>query len=135
VDLSVKDEYLTSMTVPQRIELTQYIISVLESWGLNSKQIISLLDLPGKNNVRVLNRYRQGNELPRCEQVNLRLDYILAIVDALRTSFPRNAHMAPHWMKKPLKRFNKRPPVALLVEDGFGGLQAVRAHLDCSYEW
>ncbi len=109
---------------------------ILDSWGLDSKQIIALLDLPGKANVRTLNRYRQGvAELPRCEQVNNRLEHLLAIIEALRTTFPRNIQMGSHWMNKPLRRFSRRKPVSVLVDDGMPGLMAVRAHLDCTYSW
>ncbi len=108
---------------------------ILDSWGLDSKQIIALLDLPGKANARTLNRYRQGAELPRCDQVNNRLEHLLAIIEALRTTFPRNIQMGSHWMNKPLRRFSRRKPVSVLVDDGMPGLMAVRAPLDCAYNW
>jgi uncharacterized protein (DUF2384 family) len=63
------------------------------------------------------------------------VEHIAGISDALATTFPRNAHMAPHWMKKPHKQLFNKSPVRVLVDEGLSGLIRVRMLLDCAFAW
>jgi hypothetical protein len=38
-------------------------------------------------------------------------------------------------MNKINHRFDNRTPLAAMLEDGLGGIIAVRTHLDCAYDW
>ena len=64
-----------------------------------------------------------------------RLEHIVGIADALRTTFPRNYRMASQWMLSPHKRFDGMSPTAVIVSKGLRGLMMVRAQLDCSFAW
>jgi hypothetical protein len=118
-----------------RISLTQYILAVLDDWGVKSQDIISLLDLPEKTPKRMMRRYRDETPLPNEENVNTRLEHLFGIIEALRTTFPRNGHMASKWMNTPLSRMNSRTPLSVILEDGLTGLIHVRSHLDCTFSW
>jgi hypothetical protein len=39
------------------------------------------------------------------------------------------------WVKRANKQFNKRSPIAVMVEDGESGLISVLSHLDCTFAW
>ena len=43
--------------------------------------------------------------------------------------------MAKKWLQTPHRRFNKRTPIEIMLDEGLGGLIAVRADLDCAYAW
>ncbi|HLO27512.1 MAG TPA: antitoxin Xre/MbcA/ParS toxin-binding domain-containing protein, partial [Anaerolineales bacterium] len=62
-----------------------------------------------------------------------RIEHLVGIADALRTSYPRNAYMASIWMNRINHRFDNRTPLAAMLEDGLNGIIAVRTHLDCAY--
>ena len=92
-------------------QISKQIIRILDEWGLSGKEIINLLALPNKTRVRHLDRYRDGEALPDSKDTQIRIEHIVGIADALRTTFPRNSHMAIIWMRTPHKRFKNKTPV------------------------
>ena len=115
--------------------MSKQIMHVLDEWGLSGKDIISILSLPGKTRIRHLDRYREGEALPDDEEIKLRIEHIIGIADALRTSFPRKANMGKIWMHTPHRRFNHETPVSVLSSQGLSGLRSIRAELDCAFAW
>lgn len=119
----------------ERAMLSRGVMNILDQWGLNAEQAVAILDLPEKTPTRMLRRYRDDTPLPDIKTVNDRIDHILGIADALRTSWPHNPSMGLIWMKQKNSRFNKRRPVNIVTEDGLDGIVQIRCHLDCSYDW
>ena len=118
-----------------RAALARGIMSILDKWGLCASDQASLLNLPDKTPTRMLRRYRDDTPLPDTKEVNERVEHIIGIADALRTSYPHNPSMGLVWMKQKNKRFQRRAPVSVMVEDGLDGIVAVRSHLDCAFDW
>ena len=126
---------LSELDQEERTALTRYIMNTLADWGLSGDQCWTLLDLPGKTSGKSLRRYRDNTPFPDEKQVNCRIDHLYGIIEALRTTFPRNQNMGPQWMRKPNRKFQRRSPLATIVEGGMTGLISVRLHLDCAYAW
>ncbi|MBI3570796.1 MAG: DUF2384 domain-containing protein [Gammaproteobacteria bacterium] len=80
-------------------------------------------------------QFRQGTPFPESAQAMERVEHLIGIADALRTSYPHNAHMGNIWMNKVNHRFDNRMPLAAMLEDGLAGIIAVRTYLDCAYDW
>lgn len=119
----------------ERVALTRIIIGILDTWGLRDSEQVRALGLPEGTPARAVRRYRGDTALPDDPEVRERVEHVAGIAEALRTTFPRNAHMGPRWMREPHRRFDNRSPVQTIVEDGLSGLIAVRAHLDCAFAW
>jgi hypothetical protein len=83
----------------------------------------------------MLRRYHEDTPLPDDPDVMQRVEHLIGIGDALRTTFPRNTGIGLHWLKQPCKRLRRRRPLDIMVEDGLNGLITVRTHLDCSFAW
>jgi len=122
-------------TDDERSMLSRGVMNILDQWGLNAEQAVAILNLPEKTPTRMLRRYRDDTPLPDTQLVNDRINHILGIADALRTSWPHNPSMGLIWMKQKNSRFNKRRPVNIITEDGLDGIVQIRCHLDCSYDW
>jgi hypothetical protein len=122
-------------TEAQRISQTLKIMAAVDEWGLSGKQILSVLDMTDDTHARHLHRFRRDIPFPDIEQVNTRIIRLLGIIDALRTTYPRNLGMGARWMNMPHRRFKKRTPVNTILEDGETGVLAVLAELDCAYAW
>lgn len=119
-----------------RIHLTRSIIGLLESWGIDgASDQIAILALSGDVSPRNMRRFQMDTPFPDDPDVLERIEHLIGIADALRTTFPRNPQMGPLWMHRRNKRFRSRTPVALMVEDGLEGMIAVRTYLDCSFAW
>lgn len=118
-----------------RTELTRAIMNILDGWGMPSSEQVAILDLPAKTPNRMLRRYRDDTPFPDTPQVMARLEHIVGIADALRTSYPHNPSMGGLWMKKKNTRFQDRSPLQLICEEGLDGILKVRTHLDCSFDW
>lgn len=129
------DKTETPMTEEERVALARAIMAILDKWGLSAADQVQLLNLPDKTPTRMLRRYRDDTPLPDTAEVNERLEHIIGIADALRTSYPHNPSMGLIWMKQRNKRFNRRAPVRVMVEDGMDGIISVRSHLDCAFDW
>jgi len=119
----------------QRVELTRVIISLLDHWGASAADQVTILALPPGTRPGVIRQYRENIPLPDDAQVAERVEHLVGIAEALRTSYPLNAAMDAIWMNSANYRFDDRTPLAVMVEDGLSGVITVRAHLDCAFDW
>ena len=119
----------------RQILLTNKIMATLDEWGLSAADQVVVLNLPEDTRTRKLRAYHESTPLPNNTNVEFRAVRLLGIIDALRTTYPKNESMGARWMKKPHRRFQKRCPLQVLVEDGDTGINTVLAELDCAYAW
>ncbi len=124
-----------SSGLEQQLLRTQKVMNALDEWGLNGDQILAVLDFPKTERSRHLVKYRKDTPFPDDENVACRVAILLGIIDALRTTYPRNLQMGAHWMAKPHVRLNNRCPLQAMLEDGETGVVAVLSELDCAYAW
>jgi hypothetical protein len=129
------DEYMNKMDENERLALGRMVVNVLQDWGIDASDAVCILALPGKVSGRHLQRYQNDTPLPDDPDVLKRVEHLLGIADALRTTFPRNNQIGLLWLKQPCKRLRKRRPVDIMLEDGLSGLITVRTHLDCAFAW
>jgi len=108
---------------------------MLDEWDVKSSDQVSMLALPDGTPTRMLRRYHEDTPLPDDPEVMKRVEHLLGIADALRTTFPRNSRIGVLWLKQPCKRLRRRRPMDIMLEDGLSGLITVRTHLDCSFAW
>jgi Antitoxin Xre/MbcA/ParS C-terminal toxin-binding domain len=125
----------TAKTAEQQLLRTQKVMSALDDWGLNGEQILAVLDLPTTERSRHLAKYRKDTPFPEDEKVACRVTFLLGIIDALRTTYPRNLQMGARWMAAPHVRLKNRCPLQAMLEDGETGVVAVLSELDCAYAW
>jgi len=116
-------------------ELAKAVTSILSNWGISASDQLVLLAMPEEVRSRHMQKFRQGEPLPNLKAVLDRVDHIIGIAEALRTTFPQNAHMAKFWLQQPHRRFDNETPMKCIMEDGLEGLLRVRCHLDCAYDW
>ena len=126
---------MIKLSSDEQIVLTVRIMDILDSWGLSSEEIISLIALPTKTPTRALRRYRENTAFPVSKELDERVGHILGITDALRTSYPHNPNMGKMWMRQKSKKLNNQIPLQIIVEGGLEGIIEIRKHLDCSYDW
>lgn len=126
---------MDNMTSNEQIELTRAIMGILDSWGMAASDTMLLLALPEKTPARALRRYRDSTAFPDTPDVRERLEHIVGIYDALRTTYPHNPSMGALWMKQRNRRFANRTPLHVMLEEGVAGMLKIRTHLDCTYDW
>ena len=80
------------------VELTRSVMGILDSWGLKASALMSILSLPKGVPTRALRRYRENTPFPNDGAVYERLDHIIGIADALRTTYPHNPPMGVLWL-------------------------------------
>ncbi|NEV61560.1 DUF2384 domain-containing protein [Thiorhodococcus minor] len=119
----------------ERLSATRRIMALVEGWGLAARDIAELLQLPDSVKPRHLARFRDAEAFPDDPRVNRRVAYLARIEDALSTYFPRNPEMRSLWVRRANKKFGRRAPIAVMVEDGESGLISVLSHLDCTFAW
>lgn len=125
---------MSDMTEEERIQLTQAILGMLDEWGISGKDQLILLGLENAP-AREIRKLRDNRPLPDTPEVMQRVEHLVHIADALRTTYPFSKRMGRLWMHRPNRKFRQRTPVATMVEDGIVGLVSVRSYLDCSYSW
>jgi len=119
----------------RQVLMTQKVMSSLDEWGLSAAEQLQVLDLPEGTRTRKLRSYHEDTPFPETEDVEYRVVRLLGIIDALRTTYPKNMMMGGRWMKKSHRRFQNRTPIQKMLEDGSEGVTAVLAELDCTYAW
>lgn len=125
----------TSPTIEQQLLRTKKVMDALDEWGLSGEQILAVLDFPDTERSRHLAKYRKDTPFPDNEKVSCRVTFLLGIIDALRTTYPRNLQMGARWMAAPHVRLKNRCPLQAMLEDGENGVVAVLSELDCAYAW
>jgi hypothetical protein len=126
---------MTTLTPQDRADLSRIIIDILENWEVRPADQINLLGLPSTTRPRHMKRYGEDLCLPEDPDVWQRVEHLVGIAEALRTSYPRNPAMGGVWLNRRNYRFDDRSPLAAMLEDGMEGMMAVRVHLDCAYDW
>lgn len=126
---------MSDLSPDEEVQLTVQIMQILDDWGMTSQEIIELLALPGKTPARALRRYRENTAFPMTAEVLERLEHIVGITDALRTSYPHNPQMGKLWIRQKSKKLNNQIPLQIIIENGLEGIVEIRKHLDCSYDW
>ena len=127
---------MPDFTLEDRVALTKIVLATLKDWGINEAQQIRLLALPETTKPRQMKRYYFDDQpLPDEKQTYTRIEHIMGIAAALRTSYPLNPAAGAVWLKRRNRRFGDRRPLEIMLEDGINGVLAIRTHLDCSYDW
>ena len=126
---------MSALTQEDRTQLGRMVVNLLEEWGVRPSDAVNILALPKGTKGRALRRYQEDTPLPDDPEVMKRVEHLMGIADALRTTFPRNANIGLIWLKQPCKRLRRRRPLEIMIEDGLSGLITVRTHLDCSFAW
>jgi hypothetical protein len=127
--------HMAGLTQEDRVDLGRMVVNMLDDWGIKPSDQVNVLALPDGTPVRMLRRYHEDTPLPDNPDVLKRVEHLMGIADALRTTFPRNANIGLLWLKQPCKRLRRRRPLDIMIEDGLSGLITVRTHLDCSFAW
>ena len=96
-------------------------MTLLDAWQVAETARIALLGLPPDTPTVLLRHYYENTPLPDEPLLNERVEHLIGIADALRTSWPHNAHMGAIWMNRPNNRFDGRTPLSVLLEDGLPG--------------
>lgn len=123
------------LSVERQVLLTQKIMTTLDEWGLSAADQVVVLNLPEGTRTRKLRAYHENTPLPEDDKVEFRAVRLLGIIDALRTTYPKNESMGGRWMKAPHRRFQNRTPLQVMLEEGNTGVNSVLAELDCAYAW
>ena len=114
--------------------LTKAVIHHMDEWKISSEEMLGILGLGETVHTRHLQQYRQGDKtFPQTADMMNRIDHIVGIADALRTTFPFSSQMRVMWLRKPHRRFQRRQPLAVMLQEGTDGLMRVRIEVDCSY--
>ena len=129
------DRNLRELSETERVALSRTIVELLDHWGVSGSDQVTLLGLPADTKPRMLRRYYENTALPNSPDINERIDHLLGIADALRTSNPCSRTADVIWLHSVNHRFENRMPIDAMIQDGLGGLLAVRTHLDCAYDW
>lgn len=127
--------FVQHLNPEQKIDFTRSVIEMLDEWGLQDSEQVALLGLPDSTRSRQIRKYRIDTPFPEEEAVMERVEHLMGIADALRTSYPTNAMGGSMWMNRRNSRFQNRTPLRAMLEDGMRGIVAVRIHLDCAYDW
>jgi hypothetical protein len=126
---------LRDLTHDERVELARAIMNMLDDWKIGNDDRVVLLDLPPETKGRSMRRYSENTPFPDSGETYARIEHLLGIADALRTSFPRSAEAGAIWMQRRNGRFDNRSPLRVMLDEGMGGIVHIRTHLDCAYDW
>lgn len=126
---------MSALTQEDRSQLARMVVNLLDDWGIKASDQVNLLALPDGTPGRKMRRYHEDTPLPDDPEVLKRVEHLMGIADALRTTFPRNASIGLLWLKQPCRRLRSRRPLEIMIEDGLSGLITVRTHLDCAFAW
>lgn len=117
----------------ERLAITRGTVNLLESWGLRAEEMMALLDLGGKS--RHFAQYRYNTPFPEEPGLMRRIEYLVRIDDALRTTYPTHPGMGKRWLRQRSHKFNRQSPLSMMLGDGERGMIYVLARLDCSFAW
>ncbi|HFD31380.1 MAG TPA: DUF2384 domain-containing protein [Gammaproteobacteria bacterium] len=119
----------------EMLVITSKVINYLDQWQLQAEEMMIILGIP-EVKPRHLPKYRKmETALPQTDEIFSRIDHIVGIADALRTTYPFSDKMRVMWLRKPHRRFRKNTPLSMILKEGVDGLMRVRVEVDCAYGW
>ena len=121
------------LTYEQRVTLTEQVMGLFDEWGIGKREQLTLLGIDGKE--RMLTQFKYGTPVPDEQPVLQRVRHLIGIGDALFHNFPRAKAGGGVWLRNTNKYLTKRPPLAIMLEDGIPGLKQVWTNLDCTQGW
>ncbi len=118
-----------------RMDMARLIMEMFGQWQLSLEDQHTLLALP--DTVRKRQIYKLGEDIPLPDDryVLERAEHLLGIADALCTYFPNSRQARSRFIRSHSKKFRKRTPLQIMMDDGLSGLIRIRSHLDCTYAW
>ena len=131
--MSENNQSTTDHSVSDRLAITRGTMNLFESWGLRTEEMMALLDMDDK--ARHFAQYRYSKPFPDEPGLMRRIEYLVRIDDALRTTYPTNPTMGKRWLRQRSHKFNKRSPLSMMIDDGERGLIYVLSRLDCTFAW
>ncbi len=131
--MSVSEQRDSSLSLEDRLAITRGVMNLFDSWGLRNEESMALLNMEGK--ARHFVQYRHDKALPEDPQLMKRVEYLIKIDAALRTTYPTNPNMGKLWLRKASPKFQKRSPLSLMIGEGEKGLVHILCHLDCTFAW
>ena len=116
--------------------ISRPVVMLLDDWQLEADQMKQILGLPDSFRSRTFNQIRAGNkQLPQDDSIVRRAMSLLQIDQALETAFPFNSHYSSVWIRTPHRRFSRKTPLELMLEEGEKGIVRVLCDVDCSISW
>ena len=128
-------EIQTDIDERTRLQMANQLMELFGQWQISLDDQHSLLGAPDSIKKRHLYRFGEDQPLPQDAIVLERAEHLLGIADALRTYFPNSHHARSRFMRTHSKKFTRRTPLQIMVDDGISGLIRIRSHLDCTYAW
>jgi hypothetical protein len=122
-----------TVSMDDRLAITRGVMNLFDNWGLHSEEMMSLLDINGK--ARHMARFRHNTAFPDSPDMIKRIEYLVRINDALRTTYPTNPSMGKRWLRQRNHLFNQRTPLSMMIGDGEQGMVYVLSRLDCTFAW
>jgi hypothetical protein len=123
----------SDLSQSDRLAITRGTMNLFESWGLRTEEMMALLNLGGK--ARHFTQYRYNKPFPDEPGLMRRIEYLVRIDEALRTTYPTNPSMGKRWLRQRNHKFNRHTPLAMMMDDGERGLIYVLSRLDCTFAW
>ncbi|MES9822887.1 MAG: DUF2384 domain-containing protein [Candidatus Thiodiazotropha endolucinida] len=131
--MATTQDISTGRSLNDRLAITRGVMNMFENWGLHSEEMMALLDLEEK--ARHFTQYRYNKPLPDTPDIMRRVEYLVRIDDALRTTYPSNPSMGKRWLRQRSHKFNKQSPLSMMIGDGEQGMIYVLSRLDCTFAW
>lgn len=121
------------LSMDDRMAITRGVMNLFDNWGLKNEESMALLDMEGK--ARHFVQYRHDKPFPEDPHLMKRVEYLIKIDAALRTTYPTNPNMGKLWLRKASPKFRRRSPLSMMIGEGEKGLVNVLCHLDCTVAW
>jgi hypothetical protein len=118
-----------------RLRMANEVMELFAQWQVSLDDQHSLLGLPDSVKKRHIYKYAEDQPLPEDSTVMERAQHLMGIADALRTYFPNSRHARSRFIRTHSRKFSRRTPLQIMVDDGVSGLIRIRSHLDCTYAW
>ena len=123
------------ITDKQKNQLTFRLTQIMEDWQLSDQDQVELMGMSKSLKPRHLYLYRRGDKSFEFDQTSInRSEMILGIHESLGTTYPTNRDYASIWLKRPVKKFNHKAPLELMLS-GDIGMKRVWHFLDCTQSW
>lgn len=100
--------------------LARLISALFEKWELSTEEKQAVLNkgFEGDNSMIIISLENTSH-----------VRYLLTIHKHLKLLYPLNPQMRYQWIKRPNRFFQNRTPLAVIIEDGIAGIEAVRDYL------
>lgn len=126
---AIKDQfYQSAISAEEMAKVSKMVLRLFSHWQLDTVSMLLLLGLRPDSRA-LLSKYEKHDAIRLSQDTLVRMGWLLAIHEALRSLYPDNPEFCYAWVRMRHAEFQQTTPLEYMVQNGLIGIAKVARYL------